>query len=928
MNKNHHRPNVNRLSWACKVIVISHFLFLIPHLSFAQLLSDKYNEERPVVVVCDWDKPPYEFLNDQGEPAGSNIDILRAVMKELGLPVKFVMKEWTIALKTFERGEADIILANVNRYRHDPFVVSENIVIYNRIRVATTSDSLGLVTMRQLEREGVVFKPGDYSAFYFDSDTLSSDFMEFQTPKVALMGLINGDYKYYVWGEEPLKWKIKELNLTGINLQEVGIPISEIHFVGRDRQLVEQIDDHYSRLKQSGEVAILQDKWLHPAKYDQEKPSVAIAIVLFTILIVAILWFFFRLARRHVISATRRARELNEMMSLALHMGNFSVMEYDIRSNRVVNKYGTVLPRGGLTLEEFTHRIHPDQQQEFTQKMQLLMSGRERSFELNKRWNSGTDENPHWLNFQGHAICEVDDEGRPAYVVNAIHDVTQEIEEDQAARILVHKYECLSNMPFVAISFYDHDGWLIDLNDSMRELCGMNDGKPDAQRYWETVCMFDIPLFRDVLKPEDRDDVLFCQHMNYKQYGIDRYIECHVNPLFNADAEITNYFVTTFDITDDRKRDHVKHLQDKIIRATKKDIDSYKRELMYVLEKSDRFLWRSDIAAQKIYFYRQLGEPEVCMDFDTYLGYMVEEDRLRTRRAMNNFKLLDKELHDDIYHFNHTIISPNEGWFDISGTPIHDEEGNVLGHQGISIDITPLMIAKRQLEEETRRAADSMRMKSAFMASMTHELRTPLNAIVGFTGVLEALGDSPDRAEYVRIIRNSSDMLQRLINDIIEASSITDGHFTIQPEEVDFADAFEDICLTLQQRVEAANLEFHKDNPLRTFHTRLDIGRIQQVLTNFVTNAVKFTKQGHIHVGYQQKNGGIYLYCEDTGIGIPLEKQKMVFDRFVKLDEFVQGTGMGLAICKSIVEQCGGEIGVVSDGEGKGSTFWAWIPVK
>ena len=207
--------------------------------SMAQQLSDTYTKQRPVVIVCDWDKAPYEYLNDKGQPSGSNIDVMQAVMKELKLPCRFVMKDWSIALKTFERGDADIILANARRYRRKPYVLSNNIVNYNRIRVATHSDSVGTVSL---------FKPGDYSAFYFmDGDTMRNSRMEFQTPKVALLGVLNGDYKYYVWGEEPLKWKIKELNLKGLVLNDVSIPISEIHIIGRDRQLIEQIDDQYSR---------------------------------------------------------------------------------------------------------------------------------------------------------------------------------------------------------------------------------------------------------------------------------------------------------------------------------------------------------------------------------------------------------------------------------------------------------------------------------------------------------------------------------------------------------------------------------------------------------------------------------------------------------------------------------------------------------
>lgn len=171
-------------------------------------------------------------------------------------------------------------------------------------------------------------------------------------------------------------------------------------------------------------------------------------------------------------------------------------------------------------------------------------------------------------------------------------------------------------------------------------------------------------------------------------------------------------------------------------------------------------------------------------------------------------------------------------------------------------------------------------------------------------------------------------MLMRLINDIIEASNMNEGPLSIEAEDVDFALAFNDICQTLAQRVQEPGVEFIVDNPYTTFLTHLDKGRMQQVITNFTTNAVKYTQQGHIKVGYRYENGGIYMYCEDTGAGIPKEKQASVFERFVKLNDYVQGTGLGLAICKSIADRCGGRIGISSEGLGKGSTFWIWIPCE
>ena len=362
-----------------------------------------------------------------------------------------------------------------------------------------------MVTFRQLEREGAVFKPGDYSARYFmDGDSINTSFMEFQTPKVALLGLLNGDYKYYVWGEEPLKWKIKELNLEGIVLNDVGIPISEVHVVGRDRQLIEQIDDQYSRLKQRGEIATIQDRWFHPERIEEEMDLHWLYTTLGILVLMGIMWFFIWLARRHVIAATRAHTELNEMMVQALRMGNFIIMEYDIKRDRVINRHGNLLPPDG--------------------KINALLEGRERRFELDKRWNAGTTELPHWLNFLGHAICELDKDGRPAYIFNVIHDVTQEVEEDRAARNLVHKYQVLTNLPFVAMSFYDKDGYLYSLNDAMKELCAI-DRDSNAQHFWENVSMFDIPVLRGVISPTSKDTASYCQHFDYPEFGLNKYIE-------------------------------------------------------------------------------------------------------------------------------------------------------------------------------------------------------------------------------------------------------------------------------------------------------------------------------------------------------------------------------------------------------------------
>jgi len=255
----------------------------------------------------------------------------------------------------------------------------------------------------------------------------------------------------------------------------------------------------------------------------------------------------------------------------------------------------------------------------------------------------------------------------------------------------------------------------------------------------------------------------------------------------------------------------------------------------------------------------------------------------------------------------------------------------LIGAFGVIRNISNLMKKQEQLKQETERANDSGRLKSVFLANMTHEIRTPLNAIVGFSDLLQAIESPDDKKEMIRVIHNNCDMLLRLINDILVLSNVDANAMEIIPEDIDAAKSFNDLCQSLAQRVQEPTVEFQVDNPYSSLLTRMDRARIDQVLTNFVTNAVKYTHQGHIRVGYhiEERNGsqGIYVYCEDTGAGIPQDQIGRIFERFVKLNDYIQGTGLGLSICKAIIDKCDGEIGVDSE-VGKGSTFWFWFPAE
>ena len=253
-------------------------------------------------------------------------------------------------------------------------------------------------------------------------------------------------------------------------------------------------------------------------------------------------------------------------------------------------------------------------------------------------------------------------------------------------------------------------------------------------------------------------------------------------------------------------------------------------------------------------------------------------------------------------------------------------QDNVIEMLCINFDITQLKETEQMLIKAKEKAEEADRLKSAFLANMSHEIRTPLNAIVGFSSMLEEAEDQEEKHQYITIIEDNNKLLLQLISDILDLSKIEAGTFDIIPERVNAKQLCNDLFQAMQMKT-SPQVELRlKDNlPELTFTS--DKNRLYQVLLNFVTNALKFTSEGNITIDYQIDGNEVKFSVQDSGMGIEPEKQEAIFTRFVKLNSFIPGTGLGLPICQSIVTQLGGKIGVESE-PGRGACFWFTHPIN
>lgn len=288
----------------------------------------------------------------------------------------------------------------------------------------------------------------------------------------------------------------------------------------------------------------------------------------------------------------------------------------------------------------------------------------------------------------------------------------------------------------------------------------------------------------------------------------------------------------------------------------------------------------------------------------------------------------------------HTELTIPGGTIEIYANPILNAQNEVEGVILRIDDITQRKKIQNELETTKNvaiasneqliiakeKAEQSDKLKSAFLANMSHEIRTPLNAIIGFSELLHYATNEEESAEYWKIISTNNELLLTLIGDILDLSKIEAGYIDLVSAHFDIAELFEEQTALFNQKM-PDGVRFLCDNPYPSYTVNLDKNRLTQVLTNFINNAIKFTREGTIKIGYSIDDKGLKCYCSDSGIGISEEYREKIFNRFEKLNDFAQGTGLGLSICKAIADAMKGSIGVDSE-VGKGSTFWIQIPLK
>ena len=480
-----------------------------------------------------------------------------------------------------------------------------------------------------------------------------------------------------------------------------------------------------------------------------------------------------------------------------------------------------------------------------------------------------------------------------------------------------------ANIP-AGVEIYDTDGFLVDVNNKNIEIFGIRD-KADVIG----INLFENPNLSPQLIEQIRDRDIVDFRLDYEFENVEGYypsgkrnkinLYTKISKLYDSKGNFTGYAFINIDNTE--RMDALNRICD------------FENFFLLISDYAKVGYAKSNLLDRKGYaikqWYKNMGEDEntPLSDIIGVYSKMHPDDRKRILDFLykarlgevRDFKGEIRILHpgtEDQWNWVRTNVVVNQ----------YQPENGVIELISVNYDITELKETEAKLIDAKEKAETADRLKSAFLANMSHEIRTPLNAIVGFSSLL-VQGENPEeREQYMAIVEENNELLLQLISDILDLSKIEAGTFDFVKQELDVNQLCEDMVRTMKLKAKPG-VEVVFDHRLPECIIVSDRNRLNQVIANFMNNAIKFTSTGSIRLGYGQAETNLLrFYVADTGIGIIQEKQAEIFDRFVKLNSFVHGTGLGLSISKSIVEQLGGTIGVESE-SGKGACFWFTLPV-
>lgn len=860
-----------------------------------------------IIVIGDASYYPYEYIDKDGEPAGLNVDLTKAVLNKLGLAYDIRLVPWDQAFRKISDGSADMlsgVMITKERAESLLFTVPHNYIYLSIV----SRKSNPYRTLVSISGKNVGVQKDEISHSLVNSLGTVKNIALYTNVEEAMRDLSDGELDAIIAPTANVT-HIKDANRYS-NLEISLIDSFRYPYafgVNTDNpNLLSSLNLGLMQIKLDGEYSDIYDKW---AKVYDDKSFSKTTI---SILMVLVIFIIFGIA--FIITLRVRIRKAVNKLNHSEH--NFMEIFNATNEGIVLESIdGEILDCNQGTLDMFQYKkpefmildkseiLAPSE--ELRRRQLEYLSGHD--FYTYERLAKKKDGTVFWVEI---TLKMAKIEGRDT-VISVIRDISKRkktqkaLDETQQELILALQIGKLS-------------AWTYDVrHDRFFYLYGTasNNVSYSIEEIFSRVYPTDVPKFRtlfaDVTSGKKSSSEYILRILSSQTNTI-RSLDTKILAVKNDDGEVARVVGTHRDVTEDLK--------------VKKELLDYKVRMDFMMKSTGMLLWIYDVGNRTILSSDSSAlSPSIPVSIEEYYPLVHADDKDKYMQFIDKMNDHEDKLITLEYRFKLSTVKDYK-WEVVEVMPFErDEQGVPTVYLGLVRNNTKWRMMANNLIQLRKKAEESNVLKSAFLANMSHEIRTPLNAIVGFSQLITSAQSDDEREEFSEKINSNTQYLLSLVNDILDISKLESGSMKLYHSDFSVNDVCDAVFSSFSWRSD-------KDVELRLSLLKEDIivnsdkTRLSQIITNFAGNAIKFTKSGYVEIGALAFPDRYEIYVEDTGIGIAEQKQKTVFERFVQINDFAQGSGLGLAISKQLAELMGGTVGVTSQ-IGKGSRFFVTFPI-
>ena len=897
-----------------------------------------YTEQNPLVYEDAWDLWPYAFFNDNGEPDGFNIDLIRLIMKELNIPYIIKLRPQQQAFEDLRDRKSDLMLGLAVGF-HDQYGLYGNnaITLFTQSVAAPKGKPTDIKTFRDLGKEGikVIVNPNSMSYHLMIDYGWEENAIPSSDLREVIQQVSAHEDGQIVWNTLSLKWLMNRYHIDNLQLTPVNMPHGEYKFMSNDQQLLDRLDEAYTKLYTADKITPLQDKWFYPDRLKPETPQwIRYALGIALLLIV----FASAYAISYRIQSTKLNRQnlmRNRRLALILQTSQVRIWTYDIVKDQFAWRNDNGQVAYTYSMEEFSQRYSPEDSARLKTALNRLAKGtkadqdEELTLSLRAKDVEGgdTDLRDYYIVL---SVLRRDKEGKPTVIIGTKKDVTKESQHKRDEDDRALRYWSIFYTPIVGIMYFDKEGKIVNINPKACEMfrCEAEEIIAEKASIRDILGIGDINLesldgfyathIIDLDKIPDEERMIKSIKAKGKLYN-----EFKLMTVYDDSEELLGIFAFSRDITTLVNGFDQEQERQKEISEVTGVLDHYGNAIDTTIGDSDIRFVRYSPGSHTLTIYNGTDKIQHRLTQTRCMALVGENSK---RAAMRLLTDMDDRADKLIEHNIQTALRAKGGntltlYFKLK--PNYDKDGNVKEYLGLLRDISELMAIERQMAIETAKVQEVENTKNSFVKNMVQDIKEPMNTVMGYVSQIGEKAPTDNEEELCLGIAQNADYLLHLIDNILYLSRLEARMVDIKKEPCNFAEIFEEQCATGWMKYKNAETRYIVENPYEQLTIDIDAGNLGQAIAQIAANAAQHTKSGVVKARYDYIGRRLIISIDDTGEGIPAEQ----LDKIKQEQPGGAHTtkGLGLAITKELISQMEGTLEIMSE-EGSGTTVYITIP--